>query len=71
MLMRIHYNKQTVKKGLPWSIHTSKFCAQASHITFKCPVETEEKPDKKTNPRYFIKCNGHIQWQGKKAFIHA
>ena len=65
MLIRVHYNKQTVKKGLPWTIHTSKTCAQAKHVVFNVPVQTEERPDKKSNPRYFIRCNGTPTWYGK------
>jgi len=69
--IRVHYNKYTVSQGLPWSLHTSQACFQASHIEFKVPVETEEKPNLKTNPRYFIKAEGTITWDGTKAIIIA
>jgi hypothetical protein len=69
MRIRLHYNKFKARHGLPWTLHTSKKCYIASHVVFKVPVETEERPDKKTNPRYFLKCDGDIKWTGTKAVI--
>ena len=60
MVIRVHYNKKTAKDNKPWTVHTSKNCIQASHVYFKFPVETEERPEKKKNPRYFLKCKGRI-----------
>ncbi len=69
MVIRLHYNKQSEKTGLPWTLHTSKACLTASHVVINVPVETEEKPNRKTNPRYFIKCNGSIKWNKTVAII--
>lgn len=69
MIIRIHYNKWNAPKGKPWSINTSKGCYAAAHVIFKKGMETEERPDKKNNPRYFIKCNGEVRWKGKTAII--
>lgn len=69
MILRVHFNKLTASKGLPWTIHSSKSCIQASHVIFSVPVETEEKPDKKCNPRYFIKCRGRVRFESTVAFI--
>jgi hypothetical protein len=69
MRIRLHYNKFKAKFGLPWTLHTSKRCFIASHVLINVPVETEEHPDKKTNPRYFLKCDGDIHWTGTKAII--
>ena len=69
MRIRLHYNKHKVKDGLPWTLHTSKNCFSASHVQILVPVETEEKPEKRTNPRYFLKCEGEIEWSGTEAKI--
>lgn len=69
MVIRVHYNRFGTQKGLPWTVHTSKFCAAASHVSFEVPTQTEECPKKKTNPRYFIKCFGRVSWKGKTAVI--
>ena len=69
MKIRIHYNKFKVKEGLAWTLHTYKKCYSASHIIIKRPCTTEEKPDKKHNPRYFILCEGEIVWDGTIATI--
>lgn len=69
MIIRLHYNKFQAPKGLPWTLHTSKKCHIASHVIFQVPVETEEKPSNKTNPRYFLKCQGNIEWEGTRAII--
>jgi hypothetical protein len=33
------------------------------------PLETEERPNKKKNPRYFLKCDGRIVFDGTVAKI--
>lgn len=69
MKIRLHYNKQNAAYGLPWTIHTSKGCFPASHVKFFTNVETEERPDKKSNPKYFLVCHGNIRWDGSVAII--
>lgn len=69
MIIRLHYNKVQASKGLPWTLHTSKGCMSASHVNIKVPIETEEKPNNKTNPRYFLKCHAIITWNGTIAIL--
>lgn len=69
MLIRFHYNRQASAKGLPWTLHTSKACHKASHVRFLVPTETEEKPDKRRNPRYFMVCRGIIKFEGAVATV--
>ncbi len=69
MIIRFHYNKQNEKKGLPWTLHTSRQCISASHVLFHVPIETEENPKKKNNPKYFLKCNGNIRMSGTIAHV--
>ncbi len=69
-VIRLHYNKRMSEKGLPWTLHTAKGCLSAQHVVIKVPVETEEHPERKTNPRYFLKCKGSIGWIGSTAVIH-
>lgn len=67
--IRLHYNKFGAPNGKPWTLHTSKACHSAAHVIFNVPLETEERPQKKTNPRYFLVCRGKIRWEGSTAFI--
>lgn len=69
MVIRFHYNRQQAANGKPWTLHTSKGCFSAAHVVFETPLETEEKPEKKQNPRYFLKCNGRIVWYGNTAVV--
>jgi hypothetical protein len=69
MIIRFHYNKHGAPKGMPWTLHTSKGCFPASHVVFQAGIETEEKPEKKANPRYFLKCDGDITWEGTVATV--
>ncbi len=69
VIIRFHYNKQNEKKGLPWTLHTSRQCVSASHVLFHVPIETEENPKKKSNPKYFLKCNGNIRMSGTIAHV--
>jgi hypothetical protein len=57
------------KRGDPWVLHTSKGCFSASHVIFNVKTETEEKPNRRCNPRYFLTCNGLIKWDGSIAII--
>lgn len=61
-VIRLHYNRQGERKGFPWTLHTSQGCFPASHVVISVPCVTEEKPKKKTNPRYFVKVHGVIHW---------
>jgi hypothetical protein len=61
MKIRVHFNKKNAKDGLPWTVHTSKACIPAAHVLIHIPIESEEKPLNKTNPRYFFVCNGIIE----------
>lgn len=70
MKIRLHYNKFKALKGFPWTLHTSRKCHSASHVIFNVPVETEEKPENKNNPRYFLKCDGNITWNKTIAISH-
>lgn len=70
MRIRFHYNKFGAAKGLPWTLHTSKACMAASHVRFEVPLETEEKPNKRSNPRFFLVVDGNIEWNGTVATIH-
>lgn len=69
MKIRLHYNKFQAPNGFPWTLHTSKKCFLASHVILNVPVETEEKPEKRSNPRYFLTCKGNIAWQGTIAMV--
>lgn len=66
MKIRVHFNKRGADHGRPWTVHTSKCCLPATHVRFRCTVETEEKPGKKDNPRYFVTCRGlpHLEPDG-------
>ena len=69
MKIRLHYNKHRAKEGLPWTIHTSKKCIPAAHVTFEVPLETEEKPEKRDNPRYFLVTQGEVHPVGEDRYV--
>jgi hypothetical protein len=69
MKIRLHYNRTGALNGKPWTLHTSKGCMLASHVRILCPVETEERPLKRSNPRYFLVCDGTVRWRGSVATI--
>lgn len=68
-IVRLHYNKFKAVDGLPWTLHTSNACYSASHVTIRVPIETEEKPSKTDNPRYFLTCHADITWEGTEATL--
>lgn len=55
-IYRIHFNKQKQC----WSVHNRKICYLVDHIIFNNigHLETQEKPNNKSNPRYFLICYG-------------
>lgn len=53
-LNRIHFNKQKQM----WSVHSGGKCHMVSHLVIKTQIESEEKPERKSNPRYFFKTIG-------------
>jgi hypothetical protein len=69
VIIRVHYNRQGAPKGLPWTLHTSKACHAAAHVEFKVLPETAEEPQRRSNPRYFIKVKGDIKWRGRTAIV--
>jgi len=70
IVLRIHFHKAGAPK-LPWTLHCSKGCFPASHVKFIGKFETEEKPTKATNPRYFIKCVGTFVYDGDTLIVSA
>lgn len=60
MVVIIHFNKRNSANGLPWTVHVRGKCIQASKVHIEVPTETIFKPEKKTNPRAWMRCNGHV-----------
>jgi hypothetical protein len=69
MKIRLHMNKHGIKKGTPWTLHTSKGCFPAAHVEIHVPCATEENPKRRSNPRYFIVMHGEISWEEETAVI--
>ena len=57
----IHYNKQKSAYGFPWTVRTSKACIPASRVVINTPLEAIYKPEKKNNPRAFLRTIGFIK----------
>lgn len=57
----LHFNKQKAKDGYPWTVHYQKKCLPASWVDIKVPSCTIFKPDKRQNPRAFIRCVGTVK----------
>ena len=56
----IHFNKQRVSKGFPWTVHNKGTCHPVAHLHIVVPMESEEKPYLPSNPRYFFTCQGFV-----------
>ena len=56
----IHFNRQRVSKGFPWTVHNRGTCHAVSHLHIAVPMESEEKPYLPNNPRYFFTCQGFV-----------
>lgn len=69
MIIRIHFSKRRALEGLPWTLHTSKGCFAASKVHVLVLSETESHPQRRNNPRHFVKCDGRILWNGTVATI--
>jgi hypothetical protein len=50
----IHVNKRNES----WTVHNSQGCFTFEKVIIKVPSETIYKPQKKDNPRFFIRCKG-------------
>ena len=59
-VITVHFNKQNANRGLPWTVHVKGKCIPASSVKIEVPVETVFKPDKKTNPRAWMRCSGAV-----------
>lgn len=64
-LQMIHVHKQ---KGC-WTVHNKDGCFHFEEVKINVPSWTEHKPEKKDNPRYFIRCKGVLSFVGGKASI--
>lgn len=67
----IHFNRQRAKDGFPWTVHYRGACLPAAHVKILVPMESEEKPHLKTNPRYFFTCKGFVRHVGNTIEITA
>lgn len=57
----LHFNKQGVDRDRPWTVHYKGKCVPASWVDIKVPSCTIFKPDRKSNPRAFIRCVGKVR----------
>jgi hypothetical protein len=69
--LRLHYSKQGAFKGKPWTVHCSQGCFGATHVEMHGTFQTEENPNKASNPRYFIKCFGTFHYEGKTLIVRS
>jgi hypothetical protein len=63
-LIQIHYNRQRAKDGLPWTVHVKGKCIPASQVITLVPCETVYHPEKKSNPRAWLKAKGYVSIEG-------
>lgn len=66
----LHFNKQGSSKGFPWTVHTSSACIPAAEVRILVPLSTVWKPDKKTNPRAFLKAKGRIRFDNDVLVVY-
>lgn len=50
----MHFNKPGSKHGTPWTVHYKGVCHIVKGIQCQVPMNSEFKPNKKTNPRAFF-----------------
>lgn len=60
----VHYNRKTAEKGMPWTIHVKGRCIQVNQVVFSKGVSTVYMPNKKTNPKGFLKTKGKVKLTG-------
>ena len=65
----VHFNKQASTSGRPWTVHTSRVCLTVSKVIWHVLPETVFKPDKKTNPRGWLRARGVVRVEGTVAHI--
>jgi hypothetical protein len=65
LIQYVHVHKQKQC----WSVHNSRGCYQLKGLTILVPCETVHRPEKKDNPRFFIRCRGHLVVTGDTAQI--
>ena len=70
-MFRLHFNKVAERRGDPlvWSVQTSAGCFHAAHVVITGRIETENKPERKSNPRYFLAGRGRVDQVGDTIFI--
>lgn len=59
-IVLVHFRKHGIKQDRPWTIHYRGQCIPAETVTFKVPTATVFKPNKKTNPRAWIRAKGIV-----------
>lgn len=57
----VHFRKAGVKNDRPWTVHVRGSCIPAASVTFEVPSFTVFKPEKKTNPRAWIRAVGLVR----------
>jgi hypothetical protein len=65
LVQYVHVNKQ--KKC--WTVHNSRGCFHFDEVEIRVPVKTVYKPEKKDNPRFFLRCKGSLIFTDNKAII--
>jgi hypothetical protein len=57
----VHFNKQLAKEGFPWTVHYRGKCIPASWVDIRVPSTTIYRPERRNNPRAFIRCVGTVR----------
>jgi hypothetical protein len=57
----VHFRKAGAKKDRPWTVHVKGECIPAKSVTFGVECQTVFKPEKKSNPRAWIRCVGFVR----------
>jgi hypothetical protein len=54
--VEIHVNRHRMAEGLPWTLHFRGECIPAAHfdVVGRVRIESRERPDKATQPRYTL-----------------
>ncbi len=61
----VHFRKAGAPKGFPWTVHYAGQCIPATTVKFEVPCVTVFKPEKKTNPRAWMRAIGVVTIDGR------
>jgi hypothetical protein len=72
-VFRVHFNRIAMQRRDPlvWSVQLSDRCLHGSKVVMVGRIQTEFKPERRTNPRAFVSGRGYVRQQGDTIYVEA